>query len=148
MSSEIERTIRAREPQDTDEIISVWLDSTIPGQAFLPETHWRGLEPMIRDTLMPMAETWVALDGDRIVAFISLLGDMIGGFFTNPSHQGKGRGRALLEHVKALHDPLTIEVFRANERSIAIYEHCGFVEESSHTDEMTGLEAVIMKLTR
>ncbi len=37
--------IRAFEPADEDDLIRVWLASTIPGQAFLPEEHWRAMEP-------------------------------------------------------------------------------------------------------
>lgn len=51
--------IRSFDPVDTDDLIRVWLASTIPGQAFLPEEHWRQMEPVIRDDLLPVAETWV-----------------------------------------------------------------------------------------
>jgi hypothetical protein len=39
--------IRAFEPADADDLIRVWLTSTIPGQSFLPEEHWRAMEPAV-----------------------------------------------------------------------------------------------------
>ncbi len=39
--------IRAFEPADEDDMIRVWLASTIPGQSFLAEKHWRAMEPEI-----------------------------------------------------------------------------------------------------
>jgi hypothetical protein len=32
--------IRRLDPVEVDELIRVWLASTIPGQSFLPEGHW------------------------------------------------------------------------------------------------------------
>lgn len=138
--------IRRFEPSDEDDLVRVFLAATIPGQSFLPEEHWRSQEALVREHFLPIAETWVVVEDGCFVAFAALLNEMIGGLFTDPDHQGKGHGRALIEHARTLHDPLRIEVFRKNEKALAIYEHCGFVEESSHIDEGTGLEAVMMRV--
>ena len=65
---------------------------TIPGQSFMPEEYWRAMEPEIRE-LMRIAETWVVEQDCEMVAFMSLLDNMIGGLFAHPDHQGKGYGR-------------------------------------------------------
>jgi hypothetical protein len=66
-------TIRAFEPADEDDMIRVWLASTIPGQSFLPEEHWRAMEPEIRE-LVPLAEIWVVEeDGEIVAASVNLL---------------------------------------------------------------------------
>ena len=93
-----------------------------------------------------MADTWVVEQDGRMVAFISLLDELIGGLFTHPDHQGRGHGGALIRHARGLHDPLRIEVFLKNERAIAVYERCGFVEERRYIDDMTGLETMIMRV--
>jgi hypothetical protein len=41
--------IGAFEPDDREDLIRVWCASTIPGQSFLPEEHWRAMDPEIRD---------------------------------------------------------------------------------------------------
>ena len=81
--------IRAFTAEDEDDMIHLWLASTIPGQSFLPEEHWRAMEPEIRE-LLPIAETWLVEQDGEMVAFMSLLDNMIGGLFTHPDHQGKG----------------------------------------------------------
>jgi putative acetyltransferase len=138
--------IRRYRPTDEDELIRVWLASTIPGQDFLPEEFWRFEEPMVREQLLPIAETWVVEEDGELVAFVSLLGEVIGGLFTHPDHQGRGYGRALVEHVRAEHPIVRVEVFRDNARAVAFYEHRGFVEESAAPHPEAGLEAVIMRL--
>ena len=138
--------IRPLVAADVDEVIAVWLASTIPGQAFLPEEHWRAMEPEVRGRLMPVAETWVVVEEGRIVAFMSLLGDLIGGLFTHPDHQGRGHGRALVEHARTLHDPVLVEVFEANRSAIGFYRRCGFVEHERRIDDGSGLPQLILRL--
>jgi hypothetical protein len=75
--------IRGYQTADEDAVIDVWLAATIPGQAFLPELHWREMEPDIRD-LQASAEVWVIDGPDGIIAFVALLEDLIGGFVHPP----------------------------------------------------------------
>ena len=142
----IYNVLRHFDPADEDELVRVWLDSTIPGQDFLSEEYWRSQEPLVRDHFIPIADTWIVEQDGEIVAFMSILEHTIGGLFTHPDHQGKGYGRVLVEHARTLHEIVRVEVFRANVRAMAFYESCGFVEESSKLDEATGLEAVIMRV--
>lgn len=135
--------IRSYDPNDEDALIAVWLASTIPGQSFLPEEHWRAMEPEIRE-LLSLTETWVAEHSGEIVAFISLLDNMIGGLFTHPDHQGKGYGRALIEQARGGHDRLLVEVFEANIPAVGFYQSCGFAAYQRKIDEGSGLSLLIL----
>ena len=138
--------IRAFEPADEDDLIRVWLASTIPGQTFLPAEHWRSLEPMIREQMIPIAETWVVEEDGELVAFMSLLGNLIGGLFTHPDRQGKGHGRALIDHACGLFGTVLVEVFEANEQAIGFYRSRGFVDHERNIDEATTLPVLILRL--
>lgn len=138
--------IRRYRPTDEGDLIRVWLESTIPGQPFLPEEFWRSEEPVVREKLLLIAETWIVEEDGELVAFISLLDELIGGLFTHPDHQGRGHGTALVRHVRRRHPVVRVEVFRDNVEATAFYEHRGFVEESSAPHPETGLEAVIMRI--
>lgn len=138
--------IRPFEPDDTDAVIGVWLASTIPGQSFLPEAHWRDLEPVVREVLLPSADTWIFEDRGEVVAFLALLGDLIGGLFTLPDQQGRGRGTALVEHARSMHDPMFVEVFQANDAAVGFYRSLGFVDDERRLDEESGLELLTLRL--
>lgn len=138
--------MRAFQPADTDEVIRVWLASTIPGQSFLPEEHWRAMEPVVREELLPIADTWIVEEGGEVVAFMSLLDDLIGGLFTDPEHQGRGHGTALVERARALHDPVFVEVFEVNEDAMRFYRDRGFTDHERRIDDESGLVQLILRL--
>jgi putative acetyltransferase len=138
--------IRQFDPAEVEELIEVWLASTIPGQPFLPEAHWRAMEGEVRDELLPVADTWVVEHDGELVAFISIIDDLIGGLFTHPDHQGHGHGRALVEHSRTLHDPVFVEVFEANEKAIGFYRSYGFVDHERRTDDESGFPMLILRL--
>jgi putative acetyltransferase len=138
--------IRPYEPADEDDLIDVWLSATIPGQDFLPEEHWRAMEPEIRNELLPIARTWVLLADGELVAFMSVIDDLIGGLFTHPDHQGKGYGRALIEHARRRYSPIFVEVFEANERAVEFYRRSGFVDHERRTDAESGLPMLILRM--
>lgn len=127
-------------------MIRVWLASTIPGQSFLPEEHWRAMEPAIREDLMPVADTWVVEEDGELVAFMALLGNLIGGLFTHPDHQGEGHGCALIEHARERYAPVFVEVFEANEAAIRFYRGRGFVDHERRLDDESGLTQLILRL--
>ena len=137
--------LRPYEPADEDAVIRVWLASTIPGQSFLPERHWREMEDDIRRLLRP-AEVWVVETDGAIRAFMAILDDLIGGLFTDPDHQSRGLGAALVEHARSLHNPLFVEVFEANERALTFYRRCGFEDHSTHLDAGSGLQQLILRM--
>jgi len=138
--------IRPLKPADIEDLIRVWLSSSIPGQAFLPEEHWRAMETDVRNELLPIAETWVVEEDGELVAFMSVIDDLIGGLFTHPDHQGKGYGRSLVEQARLLHDPVFVEVFEANENAIGFYRSSGFVDHERRFDEESGLPQLILRL--
>jgi putative acetyltransferase len=116
-----------------------------PGQSFLPEEHWRAMEPEVREELVPIADTWVVEEHGELVAFMSLPGSLIGGLFTHPDHQGKGHGRALIGHARERHDPVFVEVFEANEEATRFYRSCGFIDHERCIDDESGLPQLILR---
>src|SRR3954453_5207931 len=78
------------------------------------------------------ARSWVATDGDRAVGYIVV--DIVDGnahieqVSVDPSRQGEGIGRALMEHVRAWaitngHPRITLTTFRDVPWNRPLYEH-------------------------
>ena len=106
---------------------------------------WRADE--MREVYLVQADNWVAqTEPGEIVGLLGLLGAEIGGLFVEPSLQGHGVGRLLVEHAARMHGDLTVEVYELNERALQFYRHMDFIRVGSRIEDQTGL--TLLKLGR
>ena len=84
----------------------------------------------MRDVFFPRAEVWFAVDeDDTALAILALEGDdWLEQLYVLPEAQGRGIGRALVEHAK-LQRPAGLQLwaFESNAPARAFYEANGFV---------------------
>jgi len=138
--------IREYQPDDLDAVLTVWALASAVAHPFLSGEFLSNERRMIADQYLPVAETWVAERAGRVVGFIALVGDEIGGLFVHPELHGRGIGRALVDHVRDLHDELEVEVFSDNALGRGFYNACGFVEVEEGVHEATGFGVVRLRL--
>ncbi|MFY0311468.1 GNAT family N-acetyltransferase [Leisingera sp. D0M16] len=136
--------IRPFEPGDAGAILSIWREASAVAHPFLSEAFLQEAEAAIRDIYLPMAETWVAEEAGQAVGFIALIGDVVGGFFVRPAWQGRGHGRALMDHAVDLRQQLQLEVFRDNLAGRRFYRAYGFAETGEAMDQASGHPVVTM----
>lgn len=81
----------------------------------------------------------------RVVGFISLMGNEVGGLFLHPQYHGKKLGKLMMDKAQSLHGDLEVEVFKKNHIGRRFYEQYGFnlVEEKIH--EQTGEQVLRLK---
>lgn len=131
-------TIRRRRAEDIEAIMAVWRQASALAHPFLTDAYVAQSEREIRDLYLPVAETYVLEDAGKVVGFIALAGNEVAGLFLDPSCQGKGHGKAMLDHALALKGPLKVEVFLANERARTFYERYGFATLTDDRHTATG----------
>ena len=138
--------MREYNTEDTDALIAIW-DSAEPlAHPFLPDEI---RDQVRRDTLniyLPNAETWVLENDGAPVGFIAMIGTEIGGLFLDPSEQGKGLGRQMVDHIVAIKGPLTVEVFKDNKIGLPFYERYGFVVIGEGVFDVSGDETFKMAM--
>lgn len=130
--------IRKFKSEDTEAVISVWQTASDLAHPFLTDAFMAQGAEDIRNIYLPVAETWVLEEDDKLVGFIALIGDEIGGLFLDPSRHGKGFGRAMVDHAVGLKGPLQVEVFQKNAIGRRFYERYGFVEVDTYRHEASG----------
>lgn len=127
-------------------MLDVWEGASALAYPFLPDDFLAAEHDRIASVYLPAAETWVRLseDGgrDRVVGFVSLFGDEIGGLFVLPEFTRRGIGRALVDCARSIRETLEVEVFAANAIGRAFYARYGFVLIDAGVHEETGFEVL------
>ena len=123
-------TIRPRVAADDTVLGALWERSVRATHDFLPEDDIQRLLPLVRDTYLPMPalDVWVFEDSQGLAGFIATGGHNVEMLFIDPDRRGQGIGRQLLEHARARHDTLTVDVNEQNPQAVGFYLHYGFIQ--------------------
>jgi ribosomal protein S18 acetylase RimI-like enzyme len=93
----------------------------------------------------------VATLGGEIVGVAVRLGSLLDLVWVKPAVRSRGIGSALIEAVEEQAavdgDELTLEVWTANRRALALYERLGFANSRTFEDLATGLEKLELRKT-
>lgn len=122
-------TIRARIAADNPVLLALWQRSVRASHDFLSDGDIAELLPLVRDVYLGAVEVWV-FDGDGHgpVGFIGLSGAQVEMLFLEPDRRGEGIGTRLLDHARALHGALSVDVNEHNPAARGFYRRYGFVE--------------------
>lgn len=128
--------IRPRVAADDAALAALWERSVRATHDFLTEDDIRFFYPLVRDTYLPALTVWVGEHPDGTpTGFIATGGDTVEMLFIEPTQRGRGVGRQLLDHVKALHPSLRVDVNEQNPQAHGFYLHYGFEQTGrSETD--------------
>ena len=136
------KTLRIRQATACDHaaLADLWRRSVEATHYFLSSGEVERLFHDVRNTYLPGVEIlWVAelapcgqtapaqhAAGISLAGFIGCNGAQVEMLFVEPRCFRHGVGRALLEHVRALHPRLTLDVNEQNPQALAFYERQGF----------------------
>lgn len=130
--------IRVYRTADCERVVEVWERATALAHPFLSQEFVEQERTAIRQSYLPVAETWVWEDDGQIFGFISLLENEIGAIFVDPTFGRRGVGRALVDTARALRGELEVEVFEKNLIGRAFYNKLGFEFRDRRIHEPTG----------
>ncbi len=130
--------IRKYRADDLAGLLDVWYDASKVAHPFLTRGFLEQERRNVIQEHLPIAETWVFEEEGRVVGFIALIGDEVGGIFVTPERHGQGIGRALTDHARASRSHLDVEVFEANEIGRGFYDAYGFEVVGTGVHEETG----------
>jgi len=118
--------LRPGTAEDHTALLDLWLRSVRATHTFLTEADIRALHPLVRDHALPALELWALEEDGRLIGWMGLDGAKLEALFIDPDHAGKGHGRRLVGHARALKGPLTLDVNEQNPRAVAFYRRLGF----------------------
>ena len=124
--------------EDIDAVLDVWYRASLIAHPFMSAEFLADERREIAETWLPMAEMKVHEVDGRVVGFIAMIGNEVGGIFVDPDFQGRGIGRALMDDAAETRPHLELDVFEANSIGRRFYAAYGFRLVGSSTEETSG----------
>lgn len=129
--------IRVLEEKDADTVAKIWLETNIKTHDFIASNYWKEHYEIIKDMFL-QAEVYVYEIEKEIMGFIGLDKEYIEGIFVLDQYQKRGIGKALLNHVKAKKEHLSLNVYQKNLNAILFYQREDFCIQYEDVDKNTG----------
>lgn len=129
--------IRTLKEKDVDIVAKIWLETNIKAHVFVASNYWKEHYEMVKDMFL-QAEVYVYEIEKEIMGFIGLDKEYIEGIFVLDQYQKRGIGKALLNHVKAKNEHLSLNVYQKNLNAILFYQREGFCIQYEDVDKNTG----------
>ena len=107
-------------------LMDIWEAATSQAHPFLLVEFNQMVKQMMIEKYMPDSDTWIYEEQGKILGFISMMDNEIGGLFVDPKAQAKGIGRSLVDHMNTFHKVLEVEVFKENKIGLPFYQKTGF----------------------
>lgn len=137
--------IRRYKETDLDKVVDIWYQASTMAHPFLKPEFVEKVKNDMREIYIPNSLTWVFEENNKVVGFVGMLGNEIGGLFILPDQQAKGMGTQLVNYVSKLHNEIEVEVFKANHIGRAFYDKYGFKTFKESIHEETGQAVLRMK---
>lgn len=128
--------IRVLEEKDVDTVAKIWLETNIKTHDFIASNYWKEHYEIIKDIFL-QAEIYVYEIEKEIMGFIGLDKEHIEGIFVLDQYQKRGIGKALLNHVKAKKEHLSLNVYQKNLNAILFYQRESFCVQYEDVDKNT-----------
>ena len=140
--------IRPYKASDIEGIIDIWLEASFKSHDFIDRDYWTSMVDDMRSIYLPGSETYVFEIENKIVGFLSLVGNNLEAIFVKPEYQGRGIGKELILKAKELRSRLKLKVYKRNEMVMGFYEKAGFHTVSEQIDPGTDQPELIMEWSR
>jgi putative acetyltransferase len=140
--------IRPYTEDDLDEVLDVWYLASLEAHSFLGEDFFDTEREELSSRWLPASETSVFEIDGGVVGSVSMVSNEVGGIFVTPARQGRGVGRALMDHVTATRPYVELDVFEANTAGRRFYDAYGFRPVGEGLDDTTGLPVIRLRIDR
>lgn len=141
--------IRPLAHYEIDQLLDLWLSGTAKAHPFIDPLYWQQNYGLVKEQLLPAAQTYVYADRHKLKGFISLLdGNFIGALFVAPEFQNQKIGTKLLNYLLRRRSFACLNVYAKNQQAIDFYHRRGFKIIREQTDAKTGASELTMSWAR
>ncbi len=94
---------------------------------------------------LPNAETYLAIENEKIIGFIAIAEDYLAAIFVNNKIQGKGIGKKLLNFIKEKRSKIQLKAYKKNTKTVEFYKSQDFIIISENIENKTGENEFLME---
>ncbi|MGI9549741.1 MAG: GNAT family N-acetyltransferase [Aurantibacter sp.] len=139
--------IRKFKEHDTTCVMGIWKEASSLAHPFLNAGFVKKVGKDLKNLYLPNSKTWVYVEDEMVIAFISMINNEIGGIFVSPEEHARGIGTQLVNFVGLIHDHLEVEVFEKNVIGRAFYTKYGFSHMKKYLHEESQESILRLKCT-
>lgn len=136
--------IRPFTPSDMEDVLTIWLEASLQAHHFIDPAYWHANLAPMREHYLPAADSQLICRNEQVLGFYSLYEGSLAALFVAPAQQGKGLGKALLEHAKQQLPTLLLQVYQQNRTACDFYRAQGFQVAAEGVDPHTGCAEWVM----
>ncbi|MBH5316979.1 N-acetyltransferase [Paenibacillus sp. GSMTC-2017] len=136
--------VREYSTNDLDEMVHIWLEASKQAHQFIAEDYWVSNQKAMKEVYFPMSQSFVLVEDDSLIGFISLVDNYLAALFVDPAKQGKGYGKVLLDYTKEQKESLKLKVYQENKSAIGFYIKNKFTIAEESVDENTSAKGYVM----
>ena len=138
--------VRKYKEMEIPVLIDIWEEASAIAHPFLSSEFTQLVKKQMTEMYLPNSDTWVYEESNKIIGFISMVNNEIGGLFVSPKHHSKGIGTSLVNHRHQFHKELEVEVFEQNKIGKPFYEKYGFKVYKEYIQESTNQKVLRMRI--
>jgi len=140
--------IRKLASKDIGTVVELWYKTSIIAHNFVADDYWEKHKEMMASKYLPNSDTYLALEDEKIIGFVTMVEDFLAAIFVDNKTQGKGVGKSLLNYVKDKRTTIQLKVYEKNKKSLGFYKSQGFLVKSANKEKETGENEFLMEWTR
>ncbi len=130
--------IRQYNSGDVDRVVSIWQAASALAHSFLSQKFLALEAENVRHVYPVYAKIWVKELAGKVVGFVAMNGNEIGGLFLDPACHRQGIGREMVDFMVDKMGSVTVEVFEANAIGRGFYDGYGFRQTGQYLHESSG----------
>ncbi|MBI9061250.1 MAG: N-acetyltransferase [Marinilabiliaceae bacterium] len=137
--------IRSIEKKDVETVVELWFQTSIIAHDFIPESYWAKNKDVMASIYLPNSETYVAIEDEKIVGFISMAENLLAAIFVDNKIQGRGTGKKLLNFIKKRRVKIQLKAYKRNTKTVDFYKSQDFNVISENKENETGEYEYLME---
>ncbi|WP_197092860.1 GNAT family N-acetyltransferase [Labilibaculum euxinus] len=128
--------------------MELWYQTSIIAHDFISASYWKKNKDAMASIYLPNSETYVAIEDENIIGFISMVENLLAAIFVDNELQGKGTGKKLLNFIKKRRIKIQLKAYMKNTKTVDFYKSQDFKTISKNKEKETGEYEYLMEWTK